>query len=153
MLPLSRFAPLALLMVLPALPGFAASKIETALADVQAQLQTAQGRLESGERERAALMQSLAGIRSSAEAKKQHSETLARVSETDDALARVLTMSADIKQIVIDNQAYVTRRAAMLARREAAAELARRLQVLIACGHVIEIAFLLLLILGVRRRV
>jgi hypothetical protein len=71
-------------------------------------------------------------------AKRRHDETIALGGETNAELSQVLAMSADIKHLMGDSEAHEARRVKLLAERNAEATLAARLQVIVACGFVLQ---------------
>jgi hypothetical protein len=75
-------------------------------------------------------------------AKKRHEETLATVEQTNTELEQVLAMSAGIQRLVTASEANQARRTRLVAERNAAAALSERLQVLMACGLVLQFALL-----------
>jgi hypothetical protein len=75
-------------------------------------------------------------------AKKRHEETLATVEQTNTELEQVLAMSAGIQRLVTASEASQARRTKLVADRNAAAALAERLQVLMACALVLQFALL-----------
>jgi hypothetical protein len=84
-------------------------------------------------------------------AKLRHADTIARIGGTDDALAKVLIIGADIRQLVMDNEATGLRRSRRVAEQEADAALARRLQVAQAIAGVLQFALILLIYLSRRK--
>jgi hypothetical protein len=84
-------------------------------------------------------------------AKQRHADTIARIGGTEDALAKVLVIGADIRQLVMDNEATALRRSRRVAEQEADAALARRLQVGTAVAGVLQFAFILLIYISRRK--